>query len=73
MGQYGNAIFLLQIGRDMHCVLACAAARAVCDAHKVRAQRCNLLCRLCDRFVCTAGLGWEHLKRQRDFFLLEKI
>ena len=60
--QHGHTVFFLQVGGDMNRVLTCAAARAICDAHKIRPQGCDLLCRLSDRLVCTAGFGRKHLK-----------
>ena len=45
MGQNGNIILLLEICRDVDSVFACAAACTVCNAHKVRTQRRNLLFR----------------------------
>ena len=73
VGQHGNAVFLLQVGCDMHGVLAGAAACSVCNTHEIRAKRRDLLRCLRDRFVCAAGLWREHLKGQRDLILFQKV
>ena len=73
MGQNGNIILLLEICRDVNRVFARAAACTVCNAHKVRTQRRNLLCCVCDRLIAAAGLGREYLKRKGYFILIQKL
>ena len=65
MGQYIHAVLLLDTGGNANGVVAGAAAGAVGDAPKVRAQGGDVRGGLGYRVIGVAGLGGENLKGQR--------